>query len=59
MSTMPDELRRLKDYADNHMVFDLGLLLKAARHIELLEEERNGLRKEVSTLEGYLKEMSE
>lgn len=51
---MADRLRKAKEYADTHRVFDLSVMNEAADLIEQLEEERDGLRKEVKTLEGYL-----
>lgn len=59
MSDLPDRLRKAKEYADTHMVFDLRIMNEAANLIERLEEEVAGLREEVKTLEGYLREMGE
>ena len=45
MSDMPQKLRDLKEYADHHRIFDLGLLLRAADHIERLEAQAEETRK--------------
>jgi len=39
MSKMADNLRDLYDYASNHRVVSLSLLLQAADHIERLERQ--------------------
>jgi hypothetical protein len=37
MGTMANDLRHLHEYASNHRVYSLDLLLRAADHIERLE----------------------
>lgn len=56
MSQMAEQLRRLRDYADRHRVFDLNLLDDAAQHIEALEDENNGLREENAQLNLWIEE---
>ncbi len=44
--SMSERLRRSYEYSNTHRTFDLSVMREAADHIERLEEELSGLRKE-------------
>jgi hypothetical protein len=52
MSDMSDRLRSSYEYANSHMVFDLGVMLEAATHIERLEEQNQGMREWIRELKA-------
>jgi hypothetical protein len=51
MKGMGDQLRGLYDYASQHKVYSLHLLLRAADHIDRLEAQVRDLRADLAALE--------